>query len=139
MELTLFEECIQDLKSQVEILSKQESNSIMKLLLKDFPFVWANIEWEKIHKKKVILSEEPYLIIPTLSSWLSSIAVKQPVHIVWDDASVPVIKIDSLVLAVEHIDAITSVATRTWFFNHTLGYVLEWHWCGNKTIGLRNK
>lgn len=61
----------------------------------------------------------------------------ESIYVVWD-TSEPVLKTD-LYSAITHFDDITSISTRTWLVNFKQGYVIEWHWCGLKIIGLADK
>lgn len=130
--MTLFEECLDTLKNKVIPLSLEESAKIEAILQCLFPFISANINWEKVEKKIVLNSSEPE-IIANLKKLLKS-PLDESVYIIWDTYE-PVLKTD-LYSAINFFDEITSVSTRTWLLNLKQGYVIEWHWCGLKVIGL---
>ena len=133
--MTLFEECLVALKEKSLSLSAEESAKIEAILQCLFPFISANINWEKIEKKIILNSDDPD-IIANLKKILKT-PLDKLIYIIWD-TNVPVLKTD-LFSAVTHFDEITSVSTRSWFLNLKQGYVIEWHWCGTKVAGLADK
>jgi hypothetical protein len=133
--MTLFEECLIALKGKAIPLSVEESVKIEAILLSLFPFISANIDWEKIENKIILNSNEP-AIIANLQKLLKT-QLDELIYVIWD-TNVPVLKTD-LFSVVTHFDEVTRVSTRSWFLNLKQGYVIEWHWCGTKVAGLADE
>lgn len=128
----VFKECIDSLSPNVTILSKEESNNLWKIFKQRLPIVfWGRIDWNKIDKKFIINS--PTEIIPTLEQ-LSQKSLDLSIYILWNDASVPVIKTD-LHSAIAFIDDITCVGPDTWFLNLEEGYIVEFFHEGEIVVG----
>jgi len=133
--MTLFEECLINLKNKATPLSMEESDKLEAILLCLFPFAYANIDLEKVEKKVLVDSNQPD-IITNLEQLLQN-PLDESIYVVWD-AVEPVLKTD-LFSAINCFDDITKVSVRTWLLNLHQGYVVEWHWCGLKVIALADK
>lgn len=131
--MNLFEESLQNLGNKASVLSDKETDKVLHILQRVFPFICSNIDWTKNNNNQTIASEYPEHIIPVLEKLLQKPLVDKTIYVVWDRCF-PGIKTD-LDTAVAYLDDIT-ISTRTWLFNPEIGYVVEWHCCGNKTIGI---
>lgn len=131
--MNLFEESLQNLGNKASVLSDKETDKVLHILQRVFPFICSNIDWTKNNNNQTIASEYPEHIIPVLEKLLQKPLVDKTIYVVWDSCFLG-IKTD-LDTAVAYLDDIT-ISTRTWLFNPEIGYVVEWHWCGNKTIGI---
>ncbi len=133
--MDLFAECLKALDNKATPLSIKESDKIETILQCVFPFIFSNIDWDKVEKKILLDSDYPNISI-NLKKLLDN-SMDTSIYIIWD-CCVPVLKTD-LFSAINFFDEVTAVSTRTWFLNISQGYVIEWHWCGLKTIGLADE
>lgn len=130
----LFKECI-DALDNVTILSHTESDKISALLALIFPFGFSTINWEKIDKKITVDSRYPLKIDSALEKLLQNPFFDRSIYLIWDSSSIPVIK-TNVTSVLRNIDHVTALADKVWLFNLHSGYVVEWHQCGNKTVGI---
>ena len=92
--MTLFEECLKSLKSNVIILSKEETKKIFDKMTSTCPItLWGRIDWEHVRHLKKIKS------INDIDQFINT--EKKEVYILWDEGSLPAIK--------TNIDIITSI------------------------------
>ncbi|OQA35363.1 MAG: hypothetical protein BWY54_00614 [Candidatus Dependentiae bacterium ADurb.Bin331] len=129
---TIFEECIEALGPDVFVLSKKESSEMWKIFKNKVPFTkGSRIDFNKVNNSISI----DYLdeVIPTLSKILNA-QIDTSVFILWNDASVPVIK-TTIELAFEHFNDVISVSFETWFFNPDQNYVIEYYYFGEMNLG----
>jgi hypothetical protein len=133
--VALFEECLIALKNKAIPLTNEETAKVEVILQNLFPFIFANINWEKVDKKIAIDIENP-ILIPNLKKILKD-ELDESIYLIWD-TNVPVVK-TNLGSVIAHFDDVTCVGTRTWFLNIHQGYVIEWHMGGKKVIGIANQ
>jgi len=134
MEPKLFEECLQKLSNKAQVLSSIETEKIELVLQRVFPFIVSNIDWPKTKTYQPLDVDRPDQIVSVLGKLLHKTTFDKAIYIIWDSNN-PAIKTD-LDTAITCFDDITSIGTRTWLFNPDIGFVVEWHWCGQKTIGI---
>lgn len=134
----MFKECIHVLGNNKLILSYEESERINQQLEQMFPFEFSNINWKIVDKKVLINTDFPAQIIPALENLLQQKVFDNSIYIIWDKGGLTNIK-TNLNLVILHMDDVTCVSTKTWLFNPSMGYVVEWHICGNKTVGVASK
>lgn len=131
----LFKECLDALNENVAIISPNSADILFEVLNQMFPIEFANINWEIVDRKIIINTETPEQIFTSLNQLIGQPIVDKEIYIFWDDGGMPSLR-TTLDLAIEHLNDITCLSTRTWLFNRNVGYVVEWHWCGDKTVGL---
>ena len=132
--MTLFEECINALGKNTQILSHQDTEFYLDELVKKFPVTsWARIDWDKISKKKELND------LCEISEWLKSNNITDTsVILLWNYTDEPAVQTDlKNVLAV--IDDVTAVGSDTFVFCPTSNYVIEFYHEGEVTIGLSNQ
>jgi len=132
--MNLFEKCLQNLSNKASALSAKETEKIELILQRVFPFISSNIDWTKNNNNQIIGSEDSAQIVSALKKLWQQPLVDKAIYVVWD-SNYPGVKTD-LDTAISYLDDITSIGTRTWLFNPEIGYIVEWHWCGNKTVGI---
>lgn len=116
----MFTECIEALGNQASILSKIETAEIWKLFKSKVPITtWGKIDWSMINKK-IEIGCQPEDIIPALKQLKQSSDMR--VYVLWNDASVPIIKTNLNAVVANYNDVI---ALETWFVNPWDGYVIE--------------
>lgn len=130
----LFNECIDALKANVNILSEHEAENIWNSFKSKIPIIngGSRIDWKKIKNHCAIESLEEVLI--QVQQLLQS-PVKTNVYVLWNDASVPIIKTD-LNLVLKYFDDVTCVGFETWLYNPEQGYVIEYYYLGQMNAGL---
>jgi len=133
--MNLLDECIAALlksNSKCEILSIDTTKVVRKKFFDTFPFVsWGRINWETVNSKIVIktLDEIPFILAKFKK------AMKDPIYIIWGDASLPVVKCD-LKDALVNIGEITPLGIYgTWLYNPTEGWVIEFYHNGDMVVG----
>lgn len=134
LEKDLFNECIEAFGTKVRILSDLESKKIWDLFEQELPIVdWGRVDWDKIDKK-INVDCDPDKIIPALGNLLKKDFDKS-IYVLWNDASVPVIK-TNLDAVITLFDDVISVGPDTWLFNPSTGYIVEWYHEGELFVGL---
>lgn len=125
--MTLYEECLEALRNNYTILSNDDGNKILSELEDKFPFTnWNRIDWNKIIKKEQVKSALD--IKEELTSYNST------VYIIWDEATLPIIKSD-LFSVIDAIDDVTAVSFDTWIFSYIKQFVVEFYHGGEIKIG----
>lgn len=129
-----FAECLKALR--IPLLSAEEDKRIFELFENNFPLTnWGKIDWIKIHKKSEI-GNHPDLIISTLEKFVGTSNLRdQEFYILWDDASVPLIKAP-LSMIVKNFDDVTCVGIDTFIFNPFNGCIIERRHGGFITVGV---
>ena len=130
--LDLFDECLEALGEQKEILSEELTVKYFNSLSKQFPITsWARIDWEKVkNKKRIEYSDE-------LFKWLKDNGIADTsVIILWNPSDDPAVK-TTLENALAVIDDVTAVGSDTFMYSE-LGYVIEFYHDGEVTVGMAN-
>ncbi|MPQ25755.1 CDI toxin immunity protein [Bacillus paralicheniformis] len=130
--MDLFDECLEALGEQKEILSEELTGEYFNSLSKQFPITsWARIDWEKVkNKKRIEYSDE-------LFKWLEDNGITDTsVIILWNPSDDPAVK-TTLENALAVIDDVTAVGSDTFMYSE-LGYVIEFYHDGEVTVGMAN-
>lgn len=128
--MTLFEECLQALKT-CGVLSLDESKRAVAVFEKDFKITqWGRVDWECYPNKYRVFSEKDIQVI--MQEKL--IPIHQPVQIIWDEASLPVIEC-LLENVLQVIDDVTAVSFDTWIYSSLHKFVIEYYHEGEVMIG----
>jgi hypothetical protein len=78
-------------KEKVEILEDSESGTISKNMTGCFPVAsWGRIDWDKVHNKIVLTSDDIFTIPAVLSN--HSFDTSVPVYLIAGDYNTPVVK-----------------------------------------------
>ncbi len=128
--MTLFEECIEALQPEVEVLPINQRNEHSRLMTKEYPIsINGRIDWAKVgNKQKVNSCNE---IISVLQKHFDS--VNLDVLLIWDGAHLPVVK-SNLSKVLIYIDDVTAVGFDTWLFCPEQKYVIEFYHEGEITV-----
>lgn len=130
--MTLFEECIEALQPEVEILSLENRAIYSGIVSNNFPIqLNGAIDWRKVSKKYEVTSYGE--IVSTLKKVLKNFDEK--VFIIWDGAHLPPIKAN-LTKIIEKIDDVTAVGFDTWIVSPRDRFVIEFYHEGEITIGM---
>lgn len=127
--LDLFDECLEALGKNKEILSEDLTTKYYELLSNSFPFTsWGRIKWEEVCCHQSIVYEEE------IYDWLANHHFKdRNIIILLGYGEQPALK-TSLVHALNVIDDVTAVGSDTFMFSE-FGYVIEFFHDGDVTIG----
>lgn len=130
--MTLYEECLEALENNYEILTEDEKNKILNDFENKFKFTnWGRIDWNKIMAKvQVDYATE---IKPKLMNNTSKDSIN--VYIIWDEINLPILKSD-LSTIIDVIDDVTAVSFDTWLFLPNEGVTIEFYHDGEITIGI---
>ena len=129
--MSLFDDALNLLGEQATVLSKQETNDLLKELLQQFPFTrWARIDWAGIKHYHAITSAAE--VIPFLREYSKDLS--EPIFVIWDEGTLPEVKSD-LRHVLRHIEDVTIVSFDTWLFSPSQKYVIEFYHEGEVTIG----
>ncbi|MGE7111139.1 hypothetical protein [Lysinibacillus sp. NPDC047702] len=110
-------------KSGVDILDESESEKIECKMTNCFPIAfWGRIDWEKV-SKKIILTKEDILNIPTVLT-NQSLDISIPVYLIVGIYKYPLVK-TSLLTILESIEDIMDMGPDQWIYSPTLRYVIE--------------
>ncbi|AVK85952.1 hypothetical protein C3943_21885 [Lysinibacillus sp. B2A1] len=110
-------------KSTVDILDESESEKIESKMTNCFPIAfWGRIDWEKV-SKKIILTKEDILNIPTVLT-NQSLDISIPVYLIVGIYKYPLVK-TSLLTILESIEDIMDMGPDQWIYSPTLRYVIE--------------
>lgn len=127
--LDLFDECLEALGKNKEILSEELTAKYYELLSNSFPFTsWGRIKWEEVCCHLSIDYEEE------IYDWLAKKHFKdRNIIILWGYGEQPALK-TSIEHALNVIDDVTAVGSDTFMFSES-GYVIEFFHDGDVTIG----
>lgn len=130
----LFKECIESLADNVEILSKHETDKIFGLFKKTIPIYQggSRIDWDQVPEKIVIQSRDQTI---SLLEQLLREPVDTSIYVLWNDASLPIIKTD-LNLVLMNFDDVTCVGFETWLYNPFQGYIIQYYYLGEMDAGI---
>lgn len=132
--VTLLDECITKLMNspdKCEILNPSDGEMVLNQFFDSIPFTqWGRIDWAKLTDKISISADNN--IINDLKNRNKNI--KEPIFIIWDEASLPVIK-SGLQSILSNLDYVTAVSFDTWLYCPDEGWVLELFHGGKKTLG----
>lgn len=125
--MTLLEECLGLLGKKIEVLSKEETDTIFESMLKIFPTTpWGRIDWNEVNHKR----------LSSISEIKKYISEKKEVYILWDEASLPSIK-TSISNLLSYIDNILAVSFDTWLYLPDDKCVIEFYHEGEITFGCK--
>lgn len=125
--MTLYEECLEELKGNYTIVSDNEKNKILNNLYDKFPFTdWGRINWDKVIKKERINN------IVDIKEKILNNSIE--VYVIWDQVDLPIIKSD-LCSVLNVIYDVTAVSFDTWLFSVDEEYVIEFYHDGEIMIG----
>ncbi|TFE26929.1 hypothetical protein [Cohnella luojiensis] len=129
--MTLFDECIEALLPQVEVLPISQRNEHTRLMTAEYPIsINGRIDWGMVgFKQKVSSCNE---IVDVLKEHFDTI--NTDVLIIWDGAHLPVVK-SKLTKIFEYIDDVTAVGFDTWLYCPEQNYVIEFYHEGEITVG----
>jgi|SRR5690606_13225162 hypothetical protein len=132
--MTLFDECIEALKrdGEVIVLSEEESNEVIKEFKEKVPldsFV-GKVDFNQISRKKEIVDDEDILE----ELYKNHVNVNEPVYVFWFNAKRPVIK-TSIKNVISVIEDVISVDFDTWIFCPKERYVVEYYHEGETFLG----
>lgn len=132
--MTLFDECIEALKrdGEVIVLSEEESNEVIKEFKEKVPldsFV-GKVDFNQISRKKEIVDDEDILE----ELYKNHVNVNEPVYVFWFNAKRPVIK-TSIKNVISVIDDVISVSFDTYIFCPKERYVVEYYHEGETFLG----
>jgi hypothetical protein len=132
--MSLLNECIETLGDNANVLSNSDTELIFSAFENTFPITkWARIDWDKIDEK--IKFDSSRDILPYLRDRFSPEDLDKHPYILWDDASLPTIKV-KLEQILNAIDDVTAVSFDTWIFSPELRYAIEFYHEGEITIGI---
>ncbi|NJM23482.1 MAG: hypothetical protein HC907_35050 [Richelia sp. SM1_7_0] len=132
--MSLLNECIEALGDNANVLSNSDTELIFSAFEDAFPITkWARIDWDKIDEK--IKFDSSSDILSYLRDRFSPEDLDKHFYILWDNASLPTIKV-KLEQILNAIDDVTAVSFDTWIFSPELGYVIEFYHEGEITIGI---
>lgn len=129
--MTLFEECLQVLGNEVEVLSVEETNGNFKMLTDLFAMKpWGRVDWEKI-KNKIDITE-----ISSIEEHLNNCnKLDRIVILLWDEASLPAVR-TNLEAVLNNTDDVTAVGFNTWVFCPESKYLIEFYHESEVILGL---
>ncbi|ASB94158.1 hypothetical protein [Bacillus subtilis] len=127
--MDLFDECLEALGKNKEILSEELTANYYELLSNSFPFTsWGQIKWKEVCCHQSIVYEDE------IYDWLAKHHFKdRNIIILWGYGEQPALK-TSLEHALNVIDDVTAVGSDTFMFSES-GYVIEFFHDGDVTIG----
>lgn len=129
--MSLLEECIEALQNSSQVVSGNKKTEIQNTFNKTLPLTsWGRINWALLNNKLTIT--EVQQVVEHLKK--SEKDVSSAVYIIWDEASLPVIKSDFNTI-VSHLDDVTAVSFDTWLYCPSEGWVLEFYHDGEITLG----
>lgn len=117
--LDLFDECLEALGEQKEILSEELTATYYEMLSNSFPFTfWGRIKWEEVSCHQSIDYEEE------IDEWLHVNHFKdRNIIILWGYGDQPALR-TSLDNALNAIDDVAAVGSDTFLFSES-GYVIK--------------
>lgn len=129
--MTLFEECLQVLGKNAEVLSTEETNNTFKIFTNLFPMTsWGRVDWEKVDNT-IDINE-----IGSIEEYLYNYnKLDRTVILLWDEASLPAVRTD-LDTIVNNIDDVIAVSFNTWIFSPELKYLIEFYHENEVTLGM---
>lgn len=131
--MTLYEECIEALKNNYEILAEDERSKILNDFENKFKLTsWGRINWNEISQKVQVNSAteiKSKLINNTSKNNIN-------VYIIWDEVNLPIVKSD-LSTVIRVIDDVTAVSFDTWLVSLDDGVIIEFYHDGEITIGIK--
>lgn len=130
---TLLEECIEALGVNIDILENTQRKMIVNSFENTFPITfWGRIDWSNIQNYGEIYNTDEIKLY--LHNCFGSYS--KTVYIIWDEATLPIIKTD-LHQVLKVIDDVTAVSFDTWIYSPSLGYVIEFYHEGDIRIGIK--
>lgn len=118
----------------MEILDDSESGTITRNMTGCFPIAfWGRIDWDKVHNKIVLTSDDIFTIPTVLSN--HSFDTSVPVYLIAGDYNTPVVK-TSLFTILEKVEDVMCIGPDQWIYSPHLKYVIEF--CHDGEIKQRN-
>ena len=134
MVMNLLDECLEALGQDKSVFYDSSKAHIFKSFEQQFPITnWRRIDWKNFYRK--IEVESASHLQTVMKKTFSEDDLNQPMFILWDEASLPVVE-TNLNNALRVIDDVTAVSFDTWFFSPSIGYEIEFYHEGEITIGL---
>lgn len=128
---TLFDECIEALYPDVEVIPLQQRNDYTRLMTNNYPIaINGRIDWEKVEQKQNV--DSPKQVVGMVKEKV--LIDDFDILIIWDGAHLPVIK-SKLMKAIDVIDDVTAVGFDTWFYCIEHNCVIEFYHEGEITVG----
>lgn len=128
----LYKKCIETLNAA--ILNWKDSHFMSEIFEKCYPLTPPyNIDWNAI-EKKINVEEKKENILSSFHQLFSELP-DTSVHILWNDASYPLLKAN-LKAVIEHMEDIRCLSSTAFIFNVEEGYVIELLNTGLITIGI---
>lgn len=113
--MTLFDECVEALGSDIKIIDTSEQRALIDLLCDSFPFAsWGLIKWEDFKKFKTVVSINDL-------DFLKS----KRFYIIWDTVN-PTIEC-SLGSILENLEDVVCVDLHMWLFSTDMDMVIEFY------------
>ncbi len=131
MENTLFDEVIEEIGNDVQVIRGEEDEKIFTIFEVLFPFLFSAIDWEKIDKKVEVDTIEE--VITTVNMLVPN--ANMETIALWDNAETFPCKA-KLTKFLWEIDTITILGSRTWIFCPISRYAIEYYNIGGITIGV---
>ncbi|GAA5345369.1 hypothetical protein CLV97_1281 [Planifilum fimeticola] len=132
--MTLFDECIEALKREGEVivLSEEESKEIEKEFEEIVPIhpTVAKVDFSKMLWKREIVVDEDILE----ELFKNNVNVNEPVYVFWDNVAYPTLK-TSIKNVINAIDYVISVSFDTWIFCPKERYIVEYYHEGETFLG----
>ena len=121
----LLNECVEKLKSDVNVLDKDESNKIFQSFESLLPFTfYGRIDWEK---------KSEYIEVLDYDSLVKFFDKKTRCYILWNNSSLPVLE-TSFSNFVEGIDDVLAVSYDTWVHLYNDKNIIEFYHDGDIRI-----
>ena len=132
--MTLFEECIEALKreGEVMVLSEEESREVKREFKENVPldrFV-GRVDFSQVSRKKEIVMDEDILE----ELYKNNVNVNEPVYVFWNDADLPAIQ-TSIKNVINVIEDVISVSFDTYIFCPKERYFVEYYHEGEAFLG----
>ncbi|PRX38884.1 hypothetical protein CLV97_13426 [Planifilum fimeticola] len=132
--MTLFDECIEALKSEGEVivLSEEETNEVINEFEKSVPSdpLVAKVDFTQISRKKEIEDDEDILE----ELYKNNVNVNEPVYVFWNDADLPAIQ-TFIKNVINVIEDVISVSFDTYIFCPKERYFVEYYHEGETFLG----
>lgn len=137
--MTLFEECLEVLGKDANVLTEDDTTKIFTQFESCFPMVyiaesiWSRVDWSKISNKYTIDAD----IRKTLEILKSNnLDTNDNVLILWNEATLPVVE-TKLNNILENVDDVTAVGFDTWIYCPTSNYIIEFYHDGEIILGIK--
>ncbi|WLR41740.1 hypothetical protein LC087_12810 [Bacillus carboniphilus] len=131
--MSLFDECIEALGEDVDILLERDRELLLRDFERSFPFTeWGRIQWNKVLKHVEVNTFDE--IVSFINQNINE--YNNVIYVIWDEEILPIIQAD-LNKVFDVIDDVTAVSFDTWIFSPSTGYVIEIFHDGEVRVGLK--